>query len=201
VLGLVAVEIRADDCSASKHKSSNGPHKKDPHIFHEVSLSLFTPHHGTPPHRAAAPAPASTTAPAPPAFRSGDPSNGSTTGRAAESAVPLDHADSVQTGISGVGSQAGISGIGRSVRLDARADGDPSIDEAAPAPIEHDGEPHSSGETDADADAEPTYYTLPCRCSSRFVITLDDLEEGVDVVGCEGCGEWVRVGYEVVEGD
>lgn len=164
--------------AASKHQSSNGPHKKDPHIYHEVSLSLFAPHHGTPPHRAAAPAPAST--PAPPAPMSGDESNGSTAGRAAESAVPLDHADS---------EQAGISGVGRSVSEDALADGELSIDEAAPS--DHDG----------DSTAEPTYYTLPCRCSSRFVITLDDLEEGVDVVGCEGCGEWVRVGYEVVEGD
>lgn len=52
---------------------------------------------------------------------------------------------------------------------------------------------------DGDADNEPIYYTHPCRCSSQFVITLEDLEEGVEVVGCEGCGEWVRVGYEVLE--
>ena len=33
------------------------------------------------------------------------------------------------------------------------------------------------------------------------MITHEELEAGVDVVGCGGCGEWVRVGYEVVEGD
>ena len=48
-------------------------------------------------------------------------------------------------------------------------------------------------------DAEPSYYTHPCRCSGEFVITYQDLEDGIDVVGCGGCGEWVRVGYEVAE--
>ena len=45
------------------------------------------------------------------------------------------------------------------------------------------------------------WYSHPCRCSGEFVITHQDLEDGVDVVGCQGCGEWVRVGYEVVEDD
>ncbi len=31
------------------------------------------------------------------------------------------------------------------------------------------------------------------------MITHQDLEEGVEVVGCGGCGEWVRVGYEAIE--
>lgn len=44
-----------------------------------------------------------------------------------------------------------------------------------------------------------SYYTHPCRCSGEFVITHEDLEAGVDVVGCGGCGEWVGVGYEVVQ--
>jgi diphthamide biosynthesis protein 4 len=48
-------------------------------------------------------------------------------------------------------------------------------------------------------DDEPIYYTHPCRCSSEFVITYQDLEDGIEVVGCGGCGEWVRVGYEVVD--
>jgi len=49
---------------------------------------------------------------------------------------------------------------------------------------------------------DPVYYSHPCRCSSEFIITHQDLEEGVDVVGCGGCGEWVRVGYQAVdEGD
>lgn len=45
----------------------------------------------------------------------------------------------------------------------------------------------------------PAYYTYACRCSAEFVMTHQDLEDGVDVVGCMGCGEWVRVLYEVVE--
>jgi diphthamide biosynthesis protein 4 len=48
-------------------------------------------------------------------------------------------------------------------------------------------------------DDEPIYYTHPCRCSSEFVITYQDLEDGIEVVGCGGCGEWVRVGYEVLD--
>ncbi|GHJ88783.1 hypothetical protein NliqN6_5185 [Naganishia liquefaciens] len=44
-----------------------------------------------------------------------------------------------------------------------------------------------------------SYYTHPCRCSGMFTITERELEDGVDIVGCEGCGEWVGVGYEVVE--
>ncbi|GAA5825642.1 hypothetical protein JCM5353_007517 [Sporobolomyces roseus] len=43
------------------------------------------------------------------------------------------------------------------------------------------------------------YYTYPCRCSSRFKIMLEELEEGVEVVGCEGCSERCRVEYEVLE--
>lgn len=54
-------------------------------------------------------------------------------------------------------------------------------------------------DVDAEDDQDPSYYTHPCRCSGEFVITHQDLEDGVEVVGCEGCGEWVRVGYEVVE--
>jgi len=48
---------------------------------------------------------------------------------------------------------------------------------------------------------EPSWYSFPCRCSGQFVVTLRDLEDGVEVVGCTACGEWVGVGYEVVEGD
>ena len=56
-------------------------------------------------------------------------------------------------------------------------------------------------ETGALDDLVSMYYTHPCRCSGEFVITHQDLEDGVDVVGCGGCGEWVRVGYEVVASD
>ncbi len=50
-----------------------------------------------------------------------------------------------------------------------------------------------------DIDAEPTRYTHPCRCSATLEITTAYLEEGVDVIGCAGCGERVGVGYEVVD--
>jgi len=43
------------------------------------------------------------------------------------------------------------------------------------------------------------YWTYPCRCSSQFRVTLEELEKGVEVVGCEGCSERCRVEYEVVE--
>ena len=56
-------------------------------------------------------------------------------------------------------------------------------------------------ENETDHEAEPTFYSHPCRCSSEFIITHQDLEDGVDVIGCGGCGEWVRVGYEAVEDD
>ncbi|KAL7420387.1 hypothetical protein Q5752_005357 [Cryptotrichosporon argae] len=46
---------------------------------------------------------------------------------------------------------------------------------------------------------EPTHYTLPCRCGHHYVITHAQLEEGVDVVGCDGCGEWIGVLYKAVD--
>lgn len=55
-----------------------------------------------------------------------------------------------------------------------------------------------SGEEEEE-DIEPTHYTHPCRCGGVFLVRTEDLERGVDVVGCEGCGDWVGVGYDVVE--
>lgn len=46
---------------------------------------------------------------------------------------------------------------------------------------------------------EPERFTLECRCGQDYAVTVDDLEAGVDVVGCPGCGEYVGVEYEVVE--
>ncbi|CAK9779846.1 DnaJ-domain-containing protein [Cutaneotrichosporon oleaginosum] len=46
---------------------------------------------------------------------------------------------------------------------------------------------------------EPERFTLECRCGQEYVVTVDELEAGVDVVGCPGCGEYVGVDYEVVE--
>lgn len=71
-----------------------------------------------------------------------------------------------------------------------------------PRETENGGDQGPNGASESHDDfEEASYYTHPCRCSGEFVITHMDLEEGVEIVGCEGCGEWVRVGYEVVEED
>lgn len=59
--------------------------------------------------------------------------------------------------------------------------------------------PASLIQDEADPEPEPEFYTYPCRCSALFRITSEQLGQGVNVVGCEGCGEWIKVGYEVVE--
>lgn len=46
---------------------------------------------------------------------------------------------------------------------------------------------------------DPEKYTHPCRCGHEYVVTIDDLEAGVDVLGCPGCGEYIVVEYEEVE--
>lgn len=64
----------------------------------------------------------------------------------------------------------------------------------------HEGDDGVEGVAPGDEDEdEPAYYTHPCRCSGEFVITRQDLEDGIEVIGCGGCGEWVGVGYEVIE--
>lgn len=71
----------------------------------------------------------------------------------------------------------------------------------------HSGDRTTADATDEEAEEqeaeseEPVYYSHACRCSSEFIITYQDLLDGVDVVGCGGCGEWVRVGYEAVSDD
>lgn len=51
----------------------------------------------------------------------------------------------------------------------------------------------------SDGNDDPDKYTYECRCGHDFVITLADLEAGVDVVGCPGCGEYIGVEYDTVE--
>jgi transcription elongation factor Elf1 len=41
------------------------------------------------------------------------------------------------------------------------------------------------------------YYTHPCRCSHELVVTEADLENGVDLIDCTGCGERIAIGYEL----
>lgn len=54
-------------------------------------------------------------------------------------------------------------------------------------------------EDESNPDAEPHQYTLECRCGQEYVITLEELEAGVDVIGCPGCGEYIGVEYEEVD--
>lgn len=42
-------------------------------------------------------------------------------------------------------------------------------------------------------------WVYPCRCGSLFVITEDELGEGIHYIGCTGCSEVVWVGYEAVD--
>ena len=65
-------------------------------------------------------------------------------------------------------------------------------------PSPHPARPAQSHEQDDD-DPEPTYYTHPCRCSGTFVVTTAQLEQGVELVQCDGCTERCKVEYEVVE--
>lgn len=56
-----------------------------------------------------------------------------------------------------------------------------------------------SAEPSQDIDQDPSYYTHLCRCSGTFVISMEQLEEGMEVVQCDGCSERCRVEYEVLE--
>lgn len=48
-------------------------------------------------------------------------------------------------------------------------------------------------------DPERGSFSSPCRCSGVYVITEDEMEEGVDTVGCSTCTLSVRVLYQEVE--
>lgn len=52
---------------------------------------------------------------------------------------------------------------------------------------------------DENDESEPSHYTHPCRCSGTFTITTAQLEQGIDLIQCDGCTERCRVEYEVVE--
>jgi len=59
-------------------------------------------------------------------------------------------------------------------------------------------QPSSSSSEEEGGELDPLYYTYPCRCSSQFKIFTKELEQGVEVIGCEGCSERCRVEYEEV---
>ncbi|KAG2207214.1 hypothetical protein INT47_012267 [Mucor saturninus] len=42
-------------------------------------------------------------------------------------------------------------------------------------------------------------FSMVCRCSGDYVITEDELEVGIDVVGCNNCSLRIRVLYDVIE--
>lgn len=46
---------------------------------------------------------------------------------------------------------------------------------------------------------EDRSFSLVCRCSGDYVITEDELETNIDVVGCNNCSLRIRVLYDVVE--
>jgi hypothetical protein len=49
--------------------------------------------------------------------------------------------------------------------------------------------------------AESTYYTHECRCSSQLTITEEQLDQSIDIIECDGCGERVGVTYRAVSDD
>ena len=59
--------------------------------------------------------------------------------------------------------------------------------------------PHTLPFTDdnEDGDDDPDFYTYECRCSGVFVVIREQLENGVEVVDCDGCSERCRVEYDV----
>ncbi|KAG0739856.1 hypothetical protein G6F57_005208 [Rhizopus arrhizus] len=42
-------------------------------------------------------------------------------------------------------------------------------------------------------------FSLECRCSGNYIITENDLENDIDIVGCNNCSLKIRVLYEVLE--
>ncbi|GAN07165.1 DnaJ homolog subfamily C member 24 [Mucor ambiguus] len=54
---------------------------------------------------------------------------------------------------------------------------------------------------DMEYDENDRSFSLVCRCSGEYVITEDELEAGIDVVGCNNCSLRIRVLYDVVEED
>jgi len=42
-------------------------------------------------------------------------------------------------------------------------------------------------------------YSSPCRCSGEFLISVKELELGVDTVTCSTCSLIVRIHYEAAD--
>lgn len=50
-----------------------------------------------------------------------------------------------------------------------------------------------------DVSEDEETFSLPCRCGNQYVVTADDLERGLELLGCSGCSERIHVLYEMVE--
>lgn len=52
------------------------------------------------------------------------------------------------------------------------------------------------GTSETDTDDEPVYYTYPCRCSGTYIVMRNQLEDGIEILSCDGCSERCRVDYQ-----
>lgn len=43
------------------------------------------------------------------------------------------------------------------------------------------------------------HFRYACRCGSHYQITMQELEQDVHILGCEGCSETIWVAYEAIE--
>lgn len=54
---------------------------------------------------------------------------------------------------------------------------------------------------DMEFDEESGTYASPCRCSGEYIISVNELELGVDTVTCSTCSLIVRIHYEAADDD
>ncbi|KAI9019233.1 DNAJ heat shock N-terminal domain-containing protein [Phycomyces nitens] len=54
---------------------------------------------------------------------------------------------------------------------------------------------------DMEYDEESCTFSMECRCSGIYAIKEDEMELGIDVVGCDLCSLRIRVLYDAVEED
>jgi diphthamide biosynthesis protein 4 len=52
---------------------------------------------------------------------------------------------------------------------------------------------------DMEYSEEDGSFAYLCRCSGDYVITEEELENGIEVVGCNNCSLKIRVLYDVIE--
>ncbi|CAO3623828.1 unnamed protein product [Cunninghamella blakesleeana] len=52
---------------------------------------------------------------------------------------------------------------------------------------------------DMDYDEKSASFLLKCRCSGIYQITEEELEDGIDIIGCDNCSLKIRVIYDIIE--